>query len=275
MMNHEFDWLLPLAPWEKPEVLSTALKSLAEQTICARALVVSVDGKLTDELRHLLISTPFNVELYEYSRWTGTGLTLARGIIKCKSDIILRVDADDFSLPERSFLQFNKMKCDPDISVFGGQLKEIIHKHSNIIKRIKHVPLEPAKIKERSIYRNPINHPTVALRRSHILAVGNYRNVLLFEDYDLWLRLIKNNYKIENDTRVLVKSVLDDKHHLRRHGLTYAWRELVFLCRSIKEKNLPPMSIFFFAPRLLARIMPRIISRSIYNSTRNTITSDN
>ena len=269
-MNYEFDWLLPLAPWEKPEVLSTALKSLAEQTIYARALVVSVDGLLTDELRRLMISTPFNVEFYEHSRWTGTGLTLARGVIKCKSEIILRVDADDYSLPERSLLQYNKMKYNPDISVFGSQLEEVIHDKDQIIKRTKYVPIEFEKIKVKSIYRNPINHPTAALRRSHVLAVGNYRNCLFFEDYDLWLRLIKYNYKIENDSRVLVRSDLDNGHHMRRHGPMYLWRELVFLFRSVKEKNLPAFSIFLFAPRLFIRIMPKIISRFIYHLSRNT-----
>src|SRR5699024_2401591 len=54
---------------------------------------------------------------------------------------------------------------------------------------------------------NPFNHMTVMFKKENILKVGNYRKVLDigFEDYDLWIRLLINNFKVKNIPESLVK----------------------------------------------------------------------
>ena len=68
-------------------------------------------------------------------------------------------------------------------------------------------------------WRNPINHPTVALNRKRVLLTGSYRNVLGFEDWDLWLRIHKRGGILANLPEVLVKQKLT-KNLERRHGIT-------------------------------------------------------
>ena len=50
----DYDWLMPLAPWEDPKTLKTAINSLQNQTWPAQKLIVSVDGKLPEKLKEVL-----------------------------------------------------------------------------------------------------------------------------------------------------------------------------------------------------------------------------
>ena len=46
--------LMPLAPWEKPKILTEALESLEAQTWPAAQVVVSCDGEPSSSLRDIL-----------------------------------------------------------------------------------------------------------------------------------------------------------------------------------------------------------------------------
>ena len=69
----------------------------------------------------------------------------------------------------------------------GGYLKEI--DKQNII--LKKVPINLDEIINFSKYRNPFNHSTVMFRKKAVLAVGGYKHQPYFEDYLLWIKLIK------------------------------------------------------------------------------------
>jgi glycosyltransferase involved in cell wall biosynthesis len=256
----QFDWLMPLAPWEDPGVLVETLRSLADQTWQARALVVSVDGRIGVELEKVLMESGLVVELHEASEWQGTGIVLARGLVACKSDIVLRVDADDHSLPQRSELQVREMYSCPQLAAFGGQLKEIAPENKNPHdSRIRSVPLSLRSIKARSYWRNPMNHPTVALRRSLVLSAGNYRPALYFEDWDLWLRMLKQDLELRNDPRVFVEARVGLDHLSRRHGFRYLKAELSFLFRSACERLIPfPYVLIQCCMRLPLRVAPKL-----------------
>ena len=255
----QFDWLMPLAPWEDPDVLSDTLRSLSEQTLQARALVVSVDGQISRGLKEALRASGLPIELHEAPQWQGTGLVLARGLLACQSDIVLRVDADDQSVAQRSEWQVTEMHQYQELAAYGGQLKEVspssLDQH---LFSVRTVPLSTTEIRNTSYWRNPLNHPTVALRRSLVLAAGNYRSCLYFEDWDLWLRMLSQNLEIRNDYRVLVEARVGPKHLSRRHGVSYLKAEFLFLLRSANEKLIPWFCVISqFLVRLPLRILPK------------------
>ena len=256
----QFDWLMPLAPWENPDVLSATLRSLSEQTLQARALVVSVDGQISRGLKEALRTSGLRIELHEASEWQGTGLVLARGLLACQSDIVLRVDADDYSVPQRSEWQVNEMHRYQQLAAYGGQLKEVSPSSVDLRSiSLRTVPLSTTEIRNTSYWRNPLNHPTVALRRSQVLSAGNYRSRLYFEDWDLWLRMLKQNLEIRNDHRVLVEARVGPKHLSRRHGISYLKSELLFLLLSANEKLIPwHFVIFQCLARLPLRVIPKV-----------------
>jgi len=254
-----FDWLMPLAPWEDPVVLSQTLNSLQAQTWQARALVVSVDGELSSVLEATLKASVLPLEIHQSSLWQGTGAVLARGLLACKSEIVLRVDADDLSVPERSRLQVEQMLDDPKLAAYGGQLEEIGWKTNfKTAQYFRNVPLTTNSIKSLAYWRNPMNHPSVALRRSLVIAAGNYRECPYFEDWDLWLRMLKLGMLLRNHPRVLVRARVGPDHLSRRHGLSYLKHEIAFFWSSFRASLIPfPIVLLLIFIRLPLRLLPR------------------
>lgn len=74
--------------------------------------------------------------------------------------------------------------------------------------------------------RNPINHMTVAFKQSAVQAVGSYRHAPLYEDYDLWVRLLVASYQFANLPDVLVYARAGEAMYERRGGLSYAKHEI-------------------------------------------------
>ena len=80
-----------------------------------------------------------------------------------------------------------------------------------------------------------MNHPAVLLRRSVVLALGNYRSCPGFEDYELWLRLLKAGCLLQFEPVPQVFCRTGLSHLARRNDWLYAAAERAFLWRSPKE----------------------------------------
>ena len=83
------------------------------------------------------------------------------------------------------------------------------------------------------MYRNPLNHPTVMFRKSEIIRVGSYKNLKYFEDFELWIRCIKNAQIIINYKKPLV--AMKRKSYMeKRKGYLYAFYEILFFANFSK-----------------------------------------
>ena len=250
-----YEWLMPLAPWACTATLAEVLTSLAAQTWPAHCLVVSVDGLLPDQLHQVLLASGIPLRILEVPEWQGTGAVLARGLLACRSRWVLRADADDISDPRRAELQLGHLLQHPHLAVLGTQLGELgAHGPSVVVRR---VPLSSAAIRRLICWRNPFNHPTVALSREAVLAVGNYCACPAFEDWDLWLRLAAAGASCANLDQALVTAAVGKAHLARRHGLVYLRREARFLLRCAREGLLPwPQVMVLLLLRLPLRLLP-------------------
>ena len=165
-----YEWLMPLAPWEPAQGVLRSLESLYNQTWPAQRLIVSVDGKLSDQLAEVFINAPIPVLILQSHSWQGTGPALAAGLSACECEWVLRADADDQSVSHRAERQLTHLLEHPHLAVLGGQLSEISNKKRTITSR--NVPLKPQEINKLLKWRNPINHPTTALNRKRVLLAG-------------------------------------------------------------------------------------------------------
>lgn len=254
-MPLEYEWLMPLAPWEPAERLRLAVESLYQQTWQAQRLVISVDGQLSDQHAEVLRNISLPVLILESPSWRGTGPTLAAGLCACQCEWVLRADADDRSVPQRAERQLSFLLGSPHLAVLGAQLCESSSERRTAV--IRRVPLRPMQIKRMLCWRNPINHPTAALNRERVLLAGSYRGVLGFEDWDLWLRLNHQGALLANLPDVLVTAEVDQNYLQRRHGTTYAKRELNFLIRCYRDHLIASwqLALLIFL-RLPWRILP-------------------
>lgn len=232
-----FSVLISVYGKENSQYLEDSLSSILNQTLVPSEIVLIKDGPLTADLDFVIDKFSFeNPKLFkiiplEFNH--GLGKALKIGINACSNEIIARMDSDDICFSNRFERQIHYMLNNSRISVLGASVCEFNIKPNDLnSKRI--LPLEFSSISKFSIYRNPLNHPSVVFKKSAILEVNSYIDMPFFEDYFLWVRLIKNGFVIENlEDPVLYFRIGNDMVG-RRHGLSYLKHELRFLL-SIKS----------------------------------------
>jgi len=257
--------LMPLAPWEPPAQVSVALASLRNQTLPPAEVVVSCDGAPPEPLMDMLGAESLLLELLIGPGLEGVGPVLARGLAHCKYEFVVRADADDISHPERCATQVMWMSQHPELSAMGCTIAEFVDNPDQPISR-RGIPTDGLSIARMAQSRNPLNHPSVILRRSAVLAVGNYRSVAGFEDYDLWLRLLAAHgcQSLANLSQSLVSARVGAAHLRRRHGLRYALAEAKFFYSCGRQALLPWWSVGrAVLMRLPLRLLPSGLLRLV------------
>lgn len=252
-----YEVLLPLAPWEPPAIVAAALASLERQSLPPRRLVLSCDGPPPPALRAVLAACPLPQLLLEGPGGEGVGPVLARGLLACESELVVRADADDLSAPSRCCRQVEWMLAEPDLAVTSAPIEEFRSEEANRTLCLRTVPCGAERVRRLAGWRNPLNHPAVILRRSRVLAVGNYRACDGFEDYDLWLRLLRSGARLDNLAEPLVRARVGPAHLARRRGWAYARREAAFYRRCAAEGLLPPArALLLVLLRCPLRVLP-------------------
>lgn len=263
--------LMPLAPWEPPAQVAVALASLRNQTLPPAEVVVSCDGAPPKALMDVLGAEPFPLELLIGPGSEGVGPVLDRGLAHCRYELVVRADADDISHPERCVTQVMWMSQHPELSAMGCTIAEFVDNPEQPIGR-RWVPTDGPSIARMANSRNPLNHPSVILRRSAVLAVGSYRSVAGFEDYDLWLRLLAAHgcESLANLCQTLVSARVGAAHLRRRHGLRYALAEASFFYSCGRQDLLPWWSVWrAVLMRFPLRLLPSgLLARVVKSFTR-------
>lgn len=114
------------------------------------------------------------------------GECLAALVERASTEFCVRMDGDDVCLPGRFARQLAALEADPHLALIGGQV-ETINENGKAHPVVLEYPIGDVDIVHRMLTVTAFAHPAVCLRRSAVLAVGNYRHTT--EDYDLWLRL--------------------------------------------------------------------------------------
>lgn len=225
---------------EKAEYLRLAMNSMMEQTVPPDEFLLICDGPLTEELDAVVDEFcekyPSIMNVIRQKKNMGLGVTLNIGVQRCRNELIARMDSDDIALPQRMEMQLAVMEKYPEISVLGGQIAEFCDDPDQIIAYRK-VPTEPAEIRQFIKRRNPMNHMTVVLRKSHVLGVGNYQDVPGFEDYFLWSSLVAAGYELRNVKSVCCRVRANAGLYSRRGGTRY-FQNTMRVERFLLEKKL-------------------------------------
>lgn len=251
---------------ETPENLRRAIISSDEQTLKPKEIILVCDGSLRPELDEEIIKLEKELDslkVYRLKENRGSGPTSKFGISKCTTEYVARLDSDDYSLPERCEKQLEMLKNDDDLIIVGSN---IIEKNSEFTV-MKKVPETTEEIRKYSRRRNPFNNPSVMMKKSEILKVGNYRDFRYLEDYDLGMRLIHENSdkKFYNIQEPLVVMTTDARTYLRRGGYLYVKTEFV-LQKDFLMKGYISLADFIknITLRSAVRLLPNSIRRSLY-----------
>ena len=172
--------------------LKDALQSCIYQTFYDFELLVIANGGKANEVvssarewfgtdsRVRIISTP--IQHFTFS--------LSLGIHYAKGQFIARMDADDIAYSFRLEKQYQFFENNPDLVILGTAY-DLIDLDGLVVGTI-YPPQSDRKIHQELLFRNPICHPSMMMRKQVLLDAGGYLGVLQAEDYDLWLRLSSN-----------------------------------------------------------------------------------
>lgn len=209
---------------EKPEFFRRAIESMLQQTVPPTEFVIVCDGPLTQELTLVIdFFCQTNRELFRIVKLPenkGLGLALRAGLEACSCELVARMDTDDVSMPDRLEKQLEKLALEEELSAVGGQIAEFEGEESNILD-YRMVPLTCEDIRRRVASRNPMNHVTVVMKKSHVLRAGSYCHAPGFEDYHLWVRMLGAGQKLANIDHVCCNVRVDSNMYGRRGGWRY------------------------------------------------------
>ena len=262
----EFSVLMTVYDKEKPYNLRKSLLTSYQQTIKPTEIILVCDGELTqelyDEIERIKSEIPI-LKVYQLDTNVGSGPASRFGVEKCNTELIARMDSDDYSVETRFEKQIKAFEENPNLIMVGTNILE----KNTEFTALKTVPKKTEEIREYSKFRNPFNNPSSMMKKEYILKVGNYRKFRYLEDYDLTMRLIHDNPTKDflNIQEPLVVMQTDDSSYLRRGGLLYVKTEFFLqvdfykrgyltkfeLCRNIFVRN-------------IVRVMPNSVRKLIY-----------
>ena len=226
-----FSALLSLYIKENPEFLRQSLDSLFHQTLLPDEVILVEDGPLTPELEHVVseYSARYPIlKVVPLPQNQGLGKALNEGLKHCSYELVARMDTDDIAKPDRFRRQIQVFEKHPEIDVCGAWIDEFEEDVNQILSTRK-LPEHHEEIAAYALSRNPMNHPVVMFRKSSVIAAGGYQHFPLFEDYYLWLRMLKNGAKFYNLQESLLSFRTSPDMFKRRGGWKYAKDEFRFL----------------------------------------------
>lgn len=262
-MNTNFSVLMSVYYKENPKFLDQALNSVFTQTIKPSEVVLVEDGELTRELNMVIKKYKENynkiLKIIKFKNNNGLGIALHNGLLECSNELVFRMDTDDISNKNR-FEEQLKVFQDKNVDVVGSNIVEY-DSDMNYITGYRIVPEKDLDIKKRAKSRNPMNHMTIAYKKTKVLEAGNYLDMLYFEDYYLWIRMIKNNCSFYNIQENLVNVRAGNDMIKRRGGIKYIKPIIKF------EKELYKMK-FINVLEYLKNIITRICVTLMPNNIR-------
>lgn len=219
----EYAVLMAVYEKDNPEWLKESIISMLEQTVLPKQFIIVKDGALTSELDNVIQQFEdwkaplFTIIALEKNQ--GLGIALNNGIKHSKYDWIARMDSDDIAMPDRCEKQIKAMN-DNHADIVSGTVMEFEADISDA-SISKSLPRTNEEIVVYARRRNPFNHPCVMFKKSKVEQAGMYRKVHLFEDYDLWVRMIEAGAVGYNIIEPILYMRAGQAMYKRRGGMRY------------------------------------------------------
>lgn len=215
---------------EKPEFFRQSIESMLAQTLPFSDFVLVCDGALSHELNEVISwaqeEMGEKLQIIRLKENKGLGKALRTGVPRCRCSVIARMDSDDISRPDRCERQFRIIERD-GYDLVSGTLQEFVREPGDM-DRLRVLPRTSEEILQYAKKRNPFNHPCVMFRKESVLRVGSYQDFPGFEDYYLWIRMLRKGCKGYNVQEVILDMRTGNGMYDRRGGRDYLYWVLRF-----------------------------------------------
>lgn len=231
--------------------LIEAIESIQKQTIEDWELLVVNDGSTDGTLDYLKQLTDPRIRILDQEN-RGTAASSNRAIAECKTPYIVRMDADDISLPNRLEELLKFMEANPQVGMAGSQA--VWFGEHGVGKSLKLPTTHEGIWKALMGGYHAMVHATVIMRTEVIRGVGGYWQYRQYDDdTDMMLRMgeaapLANIDKVLYHYRILPGSLSGASMKRVRFSYDYS----IELARR-RAAKLPSISPEEFAEHLKAR----------------------
>lgn len=214
----KYSVLITVYKGDNPAYFGLSLDSMLHQTYKPDEIIIVKDGPIGETLQSVIdtrlreyvcikqIQLPVNL---------GLGLALNEGLKHCSNDLVARMDADDYSMPERCELQIAAFTNNPNLAIVGCLADEFVDDINNVVG-CRNVPYTSDGIYNFAKKRNPFNHPTVMYKKSAVIKAGMYSAYRKNQDLDLWIKMLGNGVECMNLTAHVFRFRFDEGTYKKR-----------------------------------------------------------
>lgn len=233
------------------EFIKPAIQSILDQTFKDFEFIIVANGSeadsIIDEINNIF---PFEERMVYIKTQIGQlAHALNIGIDAAKYDYIARMDADDIAYPSRLEKQINHLK-DNNLEVLGTNIRLVDENGGEI--GLRAYP-EANDINKLILFKNCFAHNTVIFTKEAFIKARGYNAGFNSEDYDLWLRMRRNNTLWDNIQEPLLDYRIHSMASQRRllgyaESTSYSVREFI-----LKKTFVGFFAIFFHLIKSVVR----------------------
>ena len=173
--------------------IKMAVDSILEQTFADFEFIIVLDNPHYVEAKDYLQKCQENdarIKLIFNQENIGLAMSMNKAASIAQGEYLLRMDADDISVPERFTIQIQAI-AEGDYDLVCSDY-DFIDENGQALNN-KTTVYTNKQIEKSLPYRNVIHHPTVIMKTDTFKRLGGYRNYQCAQDYDLWLRMLLEN----------------------------------------------------------------------------------
>jgi len=202
------------------DYIEDTIESVLGQSYTNFELIIIINCS-SDETLNIVKNVKDSRVTYYETNISQLSFNLNYGILKAKGDYIARIDADDLAFKYRLEKQLSILKK-YNYDVVGSNIQLIDEKGLN--KKSIVLPENNSEIRSKIFYRSVIAHPSVLMKKSSLLKHSCYLGGKFAQDYDLWLRLMRDkDIKFYNVQEPLTKYRI---HSKQSKGNPYSYAEV-------------------------------------------------
>lgn len=253
------------------EYVELATESILNQSYSDFDFYIQYDGFVQKDVDDFL-SNIKDERIHIYRRDYNKGLAfslneLLQIVMHMGYEYIARMDADDYSLPDRFENQITYMEAHPETDCLGTWAIEINSDGSEYYR--KQMPMTHEECWKLFMIRDCMIHPTVMFRRSYIEKAGLYSLDTYFgEDTMMWAQGFAAGCKFANIPKFLFKFRLNDDFFNRRRGWKHAKGILSLRWRVNKMMHYPLKAYLYAMAYAGAKMMPTKLLNVLYKKAR-------
>ena len=169
--------------------LDEAVNSVLQQDFRDFEFIIADDGTGQSALFDALARRDARIKIIVNTKNSGTAAAANRAIENARSDVIVRLDADDIAEPSRLRRLLAALDEDPQLGVVGSAVTLIGEDGS--AQGVQLMPETDREIRWTILFHNPFVHSAVAFRRNCFDRAGRYRvEELVSQDHYLWFDML-------------------------------------------------------------------------------------